>query len=67
MQAQVSLGFFRIWEGKSESVADNLGLKLQGLACFVKKPLSRNLKKRLLWAGRAPEREDVLLKSVAAF
>lgn len=67
MQALVSLGFFRIQEGRTESVADNLEFKLQGLACLVKKPHFRNLKQRWLWGDQAPEREDILGKSVAAF
>ena len=66
MQTLVSLGFFRIQDRRSELAVYNCGLKLQSLACFVKKRLSRNLKQRLLWAGQAPDREDVLVKSIAA-
>lgn len=67
MQVLVALSLCRIQEVRSELAACNLGLKLQGLSCFVKKPLSRNLKQRLLWLARPEEGSDTLVSSVGAF
>ena len=63
----MSLGFFRIQEGRCQLAPCNLGLKPQGLVCLGKKPLSRNLKQRQLWAGQAWERRDGLDETWSEF
>lgn len=60
IRVQVSLGFCRIQEGRSQLAPCNLGLKLWGLVCFGKKPLSRNLKQSMLWAGQVWGKEECL-------